>query len=245
MAVQEDVFCANCGSKFHAETCPYCGHVCRRKDGFLARIRTSLKDGSWYKDPFWVTVVGTVIGAVVLISGQIAATYLTIYTSSDASDFGISVDKIHFNLYKYNDNNDIRLFSMGDPNEKPRMLGPMKSFNATVNITISDAHHILKPYPHRVFVNASNIIPKGVKIEIDNPDGIPPFKTSMNITTTTEANLGYYPITIQALGGDGRTRRCQIYIKLNGNGNTASDYVFSMDRWKDECFRNFRSVSSG
>jgi len=180
----------------------------------------------------------------VLIVGQISAAYLTIYTSSETSDFSISVDTIYYNLYKDTNNNIIeernierkskinkidayqRNISSTSANLSNIVLSKIYSLNKfdinqsiimRQSVTVNDMHQTLKPYPHLVFVNVPDALPKGIEIEFDKPEGTPPFKTEMIIRITNETDVGKYPITIQALGGDGKIRNCKCYIKIGSH----------------------------
>lgn len=244
--VRTGVFCANCGSEVHEETCKYCGYSCGSspslgekvcasisrintiliKDSFWgsvwAWIRQKLNTRSWYNNPFWVAVVGSMI----IIAGQLAATYLTIYTSPGSSDFSVSVDKIYFDYYKDSMNdpimipadfvnnttkvNQYRLYQ----NILRALLNNTHPDSISQIITINDLHHTLKPYQHLVSVNVSYNSNDIESVSLDSREGIPPFKTNMTIDFTNKLEAGTYPITIQALGGDGKTRSSQCYLRI-------------------------------
>lgn len=213
MLYKEESTCANCGSEVSAEICPYCGHANKSQKVFWGRLQTDIRAPtnvrSWYKNPFWVAVVGSCI----IIAGQLFSTYLTIYTSNEAGDFSVSTDRISFSFYKLNN-------TILPPTEdllgfyEPNGTACTEAYFG-VNINVIDTHPLLRPYNHNVIIKPPSKLPKGIYAYVAWPEGKPSFSRVIDILVTNETSPGIYPITIQAIGGDGKIRSCECYITIH------------------------------
>lgn len=173
-------------------------------------------DKQWPENVLPLLITGGVIAAVISVVGQIAGTMIPIVMGpEDVSDFYIKLDPAY------------QLIEI-QPNPVP--IEEMKKSSATTGITIEDLHKHLRPYKYPIFLQAlgdlnnTSVLFTKDKImtqEVHAGDHLNAF------FFTNISKPGYYPVTIQGIGNEGKKRNATFYLwivthkdKLRANNNS-------------------------
>lgn len=177
------------------------------------------KKRNWYELPILITIAGSIL----IIVGQFATTLLPIMVGQeDSSDFYITVKPISIEVNRLYEKEAL---SIGhEIRESPS--GDYYTFNvfdlpysnipqfSQVDVEVHNLHEIIRRYVHPIFLKVVDC-PQNIIAEFDNPQGIPSFRTNMTIkilSLNPNDTIINYPLTIQGIGGNGKTRNCTFFV---------------------------------
>jgi len=139
----------------------------------------------WYENALLIAVAGSII----VVIGQLAGTVIPIkYGAEDVSDFSVSLSS---NWVKVINSNKLK-----EP----------------ITVTVEDLHPSLRPYKYGIYLRALQM-PPGINVTLQ-PLLIRPGETSkMDISFSSDLK-GDFPIIIQGMGGNGKSRNTTFYLEL-------------------------------
>ena len=151
----------------------------------------------WYENALLLAVAGSMIAVI----GQLAGTVIPImYGPEDVSDFLVGADPVEATLLLF-------------PEDNAYAIDPPIWY-----VKVEDSHSHLRPYKFGVLLKAFSE-PDGVDLSFRLPEIHPNEVSRMNFTISDISavfsleEVGY-PITIQGLGGDGRTHNTAFFLSV-------------------------------
>jgi hypothetical protein len=207
---QKWIFCPNCGSKNRPER-----RSCFNCEASLPR---SKGQRPWYENQFWGPLTIAVVGAIIVLVGQLAATILPIYYGpSSLCDFSIKADPASGSVQIYNDSSTI-----------------------VTQISASNIYwpNSIKEYKHPIDIKVVSRIPEGVTVIHEKTSHYLPINITLYIQVDGNKSLpGEYPITIQGMGEDGLKRNCTYILDIQRRGE-----LEIIARTLDELYKEFQYV---
>ena len=160
--------------------------------------RPSRKRGRnpWYENALLIAVAGSIIAVI----GQLSGTVIPImFGPQDFSDFSLLVDPVYLDTVNFGENN-------------AGLIG---------EVYVRDLHSFIRPYRFEVYLKALQV-PAGVKIRLVPPIQSPGGTSDIDVYWAPDV-AGEFPIIIQGVGGDGRTRNATLYISLKAKNESLRD----------------------
>jgi len=155
----------------------------------------------WYENALLLAVAGSIIAVI----GQLAGTVIPImYGPEDVSDFSVAVDPVEATLFLFPESN---AYAISPP---------------VWNVRIENYHSILRPYRFGVLLKNLGT-PEGMALKFHLAEIHPGDVSRMNFSLSDPSSLaeGEYPIAIQGIGGDGRTRNTTFFLYVRQDNLTA------------------------
>ncbi|VVB63819.1 Tetratricopeptide repeat protein [uncultured archaeon] len=157
---------------------------------------------------FKIGLIIAITGAFIAFFATLCQTVIPIYFSGD-SDFSVIVHQI-----------EIEPTCLNTTSESDALLTQISNFQEASNkndstiVEVRNIHGVINPYNHRVYLKTDSNDPN-ICVNFDKPEGDPDHftaKISVNFKKSINKSLVRFPITIEGVGGNGKTRNCTIYI---------------------------------
>jgi hypothetical protein len=150
-----------------------------------------------------------IVGAFIAFIATLSQTIIPIYFSSESSDFSIFIQPINIDAIPLTSNVLPSILKILDPSKYENTT----NFTSTpAIIEVRNIHDKISPYKHTVFLKTISSDPN-LYIELNNSEGVPPFKAEMYVYINQASNsLIQRPIIIQGIGSNGKTRNCTFYV---------------------------------
>lgn len=157
--------------------------------------------GQWTSFLRDVSITAAVITGILLLIGQILPIW-----SADTGDFYISVDHVPIEAKPIK-----HAFLSENIGDWPKIQISLTEETPQASVSVSDLKWFFKDYKYSVWlrpINDSNII-----VRFENQAKDPPFTVNMFVfVNDSTKSITDVPITIQGIGGDGKTRNCTVYV---------------------------------
>lgn len=153
----------------------------------------------WYESPFWGPFLIALIGSVIVLVGQLAATILPIYCGPNSlCDFTIGLTP---------GSNDILI----DNNSSSTIGVRIDAWDLAPMIY----KYKIKEYKHQINIKVVSPLPEGITVVLEKTCGRLPINNTMFVTVDGKKCLPReYEITLQGVGADGLRRNCTYFLNV-------------------------------